>query len=45
MKNGDSSVLFHIVCAGNIFKHGNLIVSNDYKNGKINKTIIVTITI
>ena len=45
MKNGDSSVLFRIFCAGNIFKHGNLTVSNDYKNGKINKTIMVIIEI
>ena len=45
MKNGDSSVLFRTFCAVYIFKHGNPIVSNKYKNGKINITIIVTITI
>ena len=43
--NGDSSVLFRIFCAVNIFKHGNPIVSNKYKNGNINKTIIVITTI
>ena len=45
MKNGDSSVLFRIFCAVNIFKHGNPIVSNKYTNSKINRAIIVIIAV
>ena len=35
----------YYLCVGNIFKHGNPIVSNKYKNGEINQTIIVIIAI
>ena len=45
MPNGASTVLFLIFYAGNIFKHGNLIVSNKYKISEMNQTIIVIITI
>ena len=41
MPNVASTVLFLISCAGNRFKHGNRIVINKYKIGKIKRTIIV----
>ena len=44
MPNVVSSVLI-FVCAGNIFEHGNPVVSNKYENVETNKTIIVIIAI
>ena len=43
--NGAYSLLFLIFCAGNIFNHGNLIVSHKYNIIDMNQIIIVIIKI
>ena len=45
MPDGASNALFLIFCAENRFNHGNPIVSNKYKIGEINQTIIVIFVI
>ena len=45
MPNDAYNVLFLIFCAGNRFKHGKPMVNNNYKDGEMNRTIIVIIAI